>query len=110
MILATSAEHGLWRDVVNRHDGRIHGGEVNLCHVLENPQFRLKDETSLICDKEIPCRLESFRLSLSPGNENPFLKGPVELHGRNGRSRRGAGHPLNWNFGQTGQFDHSLYP
>jgi hypothetical protein len=68
MIVATSAEHGLWRDVVNRHDGRIHGGKVDLCHVLEDPQFRLKDETSLICDKKFPRRLESFRFPFSPRN------------------------------------------
>ena len=99
MVLAASAEYGLRRDVMYGHDRRIHRGIVDFRHILEDPQLRLKDKAPFIRNEQIPGRLELLRFPLSPWDENAFLEGPVELHGGDGCSGRGTGHPLNRDLG-----------
>ncbi len=110
MVFTTFAEHSLRREIMDGHHGRIHGGEVDLCHVLKDPEPGLKDEAPLVCDEQIPRRLEPLRFPFSPRDENSFLEGPVELHRRDGRPGRGTGHPLNRDLRHSGQLDHSFHP
>ncbi len=47
-IGTTGAEDGLRGDVVNGHNGGIHGGKIDLRDILMDPLGRLKDQSTFI--------------------------------------------------------------
>ena len=74
---AASAEEGLRRDVVPYHDGGVHGGEIDLGHLIVHAQDGLKSKPPFIRDQELPGGLEPLGLALVPGNQDMILNPPI---------------------------------
>ena len=92
------------------HDAGVHGGEVELGHVLVQAGRRGVDQAALVGGQQVDAALERFGLALLPRDEHAAAPGGGDLHGADAGAGRDAGDGLHRQAGQAGDLDRAVQP
>ncbi len=72
---------GLRGDVEVHHDARVHRDEVDLSHMLVQPNDGLVDQPALVGVHQLQGGFGTFGLLFVPGDQDALAQGGQHLHG-----------------------------